>query len=321
MIRAIYCLAIAAAAAALSACTSLPDTSGFTAAAVATQQSTASVGNAVAAEMETAASALPQGDANRQSLEASLAAFRTSWEGTDKSLAAMVRYAESVQGIVSAGNEGRQSVAGLVGAVETLAGGLGVPVAPAAVGVLGETGQFIYAQIANMEAQKDLEASLIAAGPAIVRLQEVVEMQIDDAEAAFIGAHGVSRTLLASDYGELYTEYEALKARERDTLVSLARATSAGERAPFEAQLAEQQKLRAAFTVPAGEYEARDAALQAREAAARQLFAATRRSTAALGQAHLGMAEAVAARRPVSVASLSSAVDEMRALIEDWKAL
>ena len=309
------------ACAALGACTTLPDTSSFTAAAVATQQSTASVGGAVTAELEAAANALPQGDPNRQSLEASLTTFRTSWEGTDRSLAAMVRYAESVEGIVHAGNEGRKSVADMVDAVQTLAGDLGVPVAPAAVGVLGETGQFVYAQIANMEAQKDLEASLTAAGPAIVRLQQVIEAQIDESEAAFIGAHGVSRTLLVSDYGELEDEYQALKARERDTLVALARAGTPAERAALQARLAEQQKLREAFAVPAGEYETRDAALKAREAAARELFAATRRSTAALGQAHLSMAGAVARRQPVSVASLSSAVDEIRGLIEDWKAL
>jgi hypothetical protein len=320
MMRAICRALILAVAATLGACTTLPDTGNFTAAAVATQQATASVGNAVTAEIRVAAEALPEGTANRQSLTASADSFETSWAATDESLAAMVRYAESIQGIVSAGNEGRESVGQVVDAVQTLAGGLGVPLAPQAAGVLGETGKFVYAQIAIMEAEKKLAGSLVAAGPAIVRLQDVLELQIDEAEAAFIGAHGVSRSLLEGDYGPLYARYLALKTQERTTLVSLA-ATPPAARAPLEAQLAQIQKLREAFAGSVAEYETRDAALKSREATARQLFAATRRATSALALAHVSMAEALAQRRPVSVASLSGAVDEIRVLIEDWKAL
>jgi hypothetical protein len=221
---------------------------------------------------------------------------------------------------VSAGNEGGESVGEVVDAVKTLAGDLGVPIAPQAAGVLGETGKFIYAQIQTMEAEKDLVASLVAAGPAIVRLQDVLDLQIDEAEATFIVAHGVSRSVLEGKYGPLYVRYEELKTRERATLVSLA-TTAPAARAPLEAQLVQLQKLREAFDGPAEEFETRDAALKTREATARRLFAATRRATHGLGLAHLSMAEALAQRRPVSVASLSGAVEEVRALIEDWKAL
>jgi hypothetical protein len=321
MIRAVYRVPVMAAAAALTACTSLPDTGSFTAAAIATQQSTTAVGNAVEAEIQVAANALPPANPSRGLLTQKAKDFRTSWTTTEKSLAATVRYAESVEGIVAAGNEGRKSVDAVAEAIEDLAGGIGVPLAPAAAGAVLGTGELVYEQLARVRAARRLEESLAAAGPAIVLLQREIEAQINDAEDAFISAHGISQTLLESDFRELNQSYQALRERERETLVDLAAPPPANDLARLRNQLAEQQALREAFASPIAEYEKRNAVLREREASGRQLFGATRRAIAALGEAHLSMAEAVAKRRPVSVASLSGAVEEVRTLIEEWKAL
>lgn len=321
MRRAIYYAPVLAAAVALAACTALPDTGNFTAAAIATQQSTTAVGNVVGSEIDVAASVLTAGSPSRDTLEQRSKDFKASWATTEKSLAAMVRYAESIEGIVAAGNEGRKSVDAVAKAIENLAGGIGVPLAPAVAGAVKGTGELVYDQIVKVRAAKRLEGSLAEAGPAIVLLQQKIEAQINDAEDAFDAAHGISRIALESDFRELNNAYKALQERERSALVDLAAPPPGSNPVQLHAQLTEVQALRERFAVPIADYEKRDAALRDRAATASQLFGATRRATAGLGQAHLSMAEAVAKRRPVSAASLSSTLDEVRSLIEEWKAL
>ena len=163
-------------------CAPLPDLSGYTAATSTVRQSVASAGTAVSSEADRAGEVMI-GPANIEALRKAKAEFDTSWAKNRRAMDAMVRYASSIEAIAAAGNQGAKSAGAVADQLQGLIGALGLPIAPA-VGVVLNTGEKLFAQLALVRAAKSLKASLAAADPAVRELQGILSDNIAEAERA-----------------------------------------------------------------------------------------------------------------------------------------
>ena len=121
---------------ALTGCGSLPDASKLASASVQLRSAVAASGSAVESELKIA-------DRGGKAEE-----FAAKWEQTDRSCAALARYAEALGGIVKAGKESGAAAQQLADAGLELASGVGLPL-PAAAGPAIKLATTVYQQIAR----------------------------------------------------------------------------------------------------------------------------------------------------------------------------
>lgn len=312
---------------ALASCAPLPDLSGYTAATTSVRQSAVTVGQAVEREISSATSAASS-DQARESLKQSQAAFSAAWQHNVGAMDAMIRYAQSIEAIASAGNDGAKSAGRVADAVRDLAGSLGLPIGPV-VGLVSETGVKLYQQVALIRAARSLKASLVAADPAIQQLAMIAAANVDSADIAFNQSVSAQADALRAPGVGGFGEYLALDAlldqRERDAAQQLAARTAGnGDGAAIAAVRAKMLSFadaRAAIAGPLDQYRQRRDALEARRRAGLDLITATHSALAAWADAHTALTASVLNHRAVTTASLEAAVADLRDLISKWRAL
>ena len=310
----------------LAACATLPDTGGYTSATVEVRQSAAAVGDAVEAEIVAAAAGIEE-EGPRRAVEASAGDFRRAWNLTLGSLDATVRYAQSIQDVVDAGNRGAESARKVAASVSGLAGALGVTMGPAGAAV-ADTGAFVYGQIARIRAARSLAAALAAAGPAILRLQELVAGQVGDARTAFLRASAAELRALdrPAAFGTYVHRDADLSAEEKARLSDLADFVLLHpEQADRIAALKDRLKVigdtRAALAPGLGQYRLAAAEVARRRRAGLAVFDATDTALAAWAAAHQRLVSAVRNHQAVTVASVTTAAADLRALVRTWREL
>lgn len=315
-----------------TACTSLPDTSGYTAATIELRQSVNVVGDAVATELKIAGQPR-DGDSEpigkiRANLLVKASEFETSWKDVGVSLGAMVQYAESIEGIVRAGNEGAESAQKVAAAVKTLADTVsGDPMtegAKAALSTVSGTVAAIYGEFSKVRASKSLEKSLDTVGPTITKITSLVDELLRQAGRTHHHAVAISRlTVTTSDRFTDWDEIvERIDAEQKGVLDDLSDpALSPTDRKAKRARSDELAVLRERALPRLAEAQAAETVLALREKKGQELIAASRTALGDWAAAHQKLAAAVHNRTPVSVASLQAATAEIRELIKQWRAL
>jgi hypothetical protein len=308
---------IAAAVAGTAACTSLPDTSGYTEATLQLGQSVSGAGGALKSELARTAP-LIEDPSQRESIQSAATRFDEAWAATVESLAAMGRYAEAVEELTAAGNQGSQSAQQLSQSVLALAGAVGFVPGAAVAGVATETFQLLNSAIASVRASRSLGRSLAAADPIIQDIGGRVGEQVALARQTFIAL--VSQQRAGLDF--TYSDVKDLEAElRRQEMVAATRALTPGASGEAQPDLMRVRDARAVLAPRLTEYQSATTDLSARERAGLALFDATDAALLTWTDSHGRMVTAVRERRPVSFQSLLSAGQEIRGLVQRWRGL
>lgn len=311
----------------LSACADLPDLTGYSAATTQVRQSVAVAGNAVGAEIRNAGAAM-SGDP-QTTVEGAADKFDASWKKTVAGMDAMVDYAASIEAIAQAGNSGEESAEAVAAQVSGLAEALGDIFAPAgAIGALVDKARdaigFVGGQIARIEGAKSLERAIELSGPSIIRLQELVQAQTNDARTLFESALRAQEDALLTNHSEALGVRTAVRISEKRSLGQLAALAATQPRndatiATVKADLGRSRELLAAAQPELTEYDAALARIAARRTAGMALLDACDTALAAWGTAHVKLVEAIRNHRPATLASLNAAVTDLRELVKQWR--
>jgi hypothetical protein len=317
MIRSKGKLAIVAFVAGAAACTSLPDTHGYTVATLALKQNAVAAGDVMHSELARTADQFPEGP-DRNALKAKVEEFDTAWQVTVASLAAMGEYAQAVENLTKAGNNGAQSAHELSDKVLSLAGTVGFVPGAAAAGILADTFSSVYREVANLLAARSLEASLAAADPILQGIAGKVSTQVGQAEQTFNALISQQAGQVDIAFTDVHDIDAALGRAEDDATRSAASGNSGGA---LQANLTRLRDARALIAPRVAEYQAARDAVAARERAGRNLFLATRTALKNWADSHSLLVTAVRERRPVSFQSLLAAGEDVRSLIQRWRDL
>jgi|GEM_PF-4660201 len=308
---------IAAAVAATAACTSLPDTSGYTEASMQLGHSVAAAGGALKTELARTTTQIPD-SAQRERVKAAADQFDAAWATTVESVTALGRYAQAVEELTAAGNQGSQSAQQLSQSVLTLAGAVGFVPGAAVAGVATQTFAMINSAVANVRASRSLGRSLAAADPIIQDIGARVGEQVALARQTFIGLVSEQRAQLDFAYGDA-TDLEAeLRRQELD---AARRALTPGASGEAQTDLTRVRDARAVLAPRLAEYRDASDDITVRERAGLALFDATDAALLSWTDGHGRMVTAIRERRPVSFQSLLSAGQEIRALAQRWRTL
>jgi hypothetical protein len=310
-------LAVTALLAGVAACTSLPDTSGYTAATFELKQSAVAVGAVMQTEMARTAAEIP-GDNNRDDLTAKATAFGHAWGITVTSLAAMGDYAQAVEDLTNAGNHGAQSAQQLFSSITPLARAAGLLPGADVVAAVGDTVSTIYTQLALVRASHSLERSLTAADPIMQDVARGVTGQVNTAEHMFNVLISQQRLDLDVAFGPISDLDTNLQGQE---IEATRRATNPAAGSSLQADLTRLRDARALLAPRVAEYQAALDAVAARERAGRNLFLATRTALQNWTESHSRLVTAVRERRPVSFQSILAASQDVRSLIQRWREL
>jgi hypothetical protein len=230
----------------------------------------------------------------------------------------MGRYAQSIEELTAAGNNGSQSARQVGDSVLALAGAVGLVPGAAVAGVAVETFSMINSAVANVRASRSLGRSLAVADPIIRDIGGVVDQQVDLARETFRALVSQQRAAIDFSYSEA-TDLEAELRRQE--LAAATRALTPGASGDVQADLSRVRDARAVLAPRLGEYRSAMADLAARERAGLALFDSTDSALATWTDSHGRMVTAIRERRPVSFQSLLAAGQEIRGLAQRWRGL
>jgi hypothetical protein len=293
-------------AVALAGCGTLPDAKPFAEASQTLATSVTSAGQAVVDSLGEAG-ALSASDEAAYKERADR--FRAAWAEREAAARAVAAYAESVSDLISAGQQGGETVKKVGDSLSGLAGALGIPLATPAVGVLGDVARFLVDRIALVRASDSLETALAQAQPAVDRLAERIASESDQQ----------LRTLLESSFknrrsqirGQYSSEPDQLKLLEARRLELIA--PTLNDTAALPALLQQDQAL-ASVRARLAERDRRLVENATAHKARLQLLNALSAATTTWAHAHRDLAAAVKEKRKVSVAELQTTVADLKAL-------
>jgi hypothetical protein len=317
----------------LGGCTSLPDTSGYTAATIQVKQAVATTGDVVKGELLSAIKAKAT-TANNESVKN----LEAAWAATMRSLDAMVAHAQSIEQIVDAGNKGAESAKQVADSVKNLVDAVKVDALSGASAKVfelsAETVAFVYGEYSKHVAAKSLEEALHRFGPSMAKITALVQAQIADARRLFVEQIEAQVQLLQTpaqtpeDAGRRFGnwikrhgELDETAAQATQLLVRGIKNNKPDDIAKAKAMIADVetgQKMTAPRLVA---YEAKMYAIRQREKAGNSILGTAENAVAAWGIAHQELVKAVKERKPVSVESLTAAVVEIRTLMQRWREL
>ncbi|MBN4055001.1 hypothetical protein JYT15_00680 [Acidimicrobium ferrooxidans] len=310
----------------LGGCTSLPNTSGYTAATIQVRQAVATTGEVVQQELRMAIKAKATTADNE-----SVKNLKAAWAATMKSLDAMVAHAQSIEQIVDAGNTGAESAKQLANSVKKLLDAVKVDAMSGASATLAQlstdTVAFVYCEYLKHSAAKSLEVALDRFGPSMAKISALVQAQLGDARRLFVqqiaaqvnrleqGGTGYGGWIKRN--GQLNEEAE----KAIDLLVSGIKNKKPKEVTKAKTTIADTEIGRKAIAPRLAEYAAKLNPIRQRGKAGRSILGAAENAVAAWGVAHQQLVKAVKERKPVTVKSLIAAVVELRALTQRWREL
>ena len=293
---------VAFAALALGGCASLPDVGPFVEATTEVRSAVNQAGITVEAELR-----------RMEGGESSADKLKAQWSTRVGALSAMVSYSESLQTIVSAGQQGAQSVEALADSATKLANaaGIAVPVAGAA-GQVVEIAKTVYREIALMRAAKSLEEALERSRRPVEEIAAIIGEDIADLKVILQAASDEITGNLEIDHQVGLEFRDALLVR-RDALYAIGadRLTAAqkGELMEVDGLIASTNEWYAPLQHQLNEARAR---LSASESLVDAASAAVRQ----WGLAYSNLVLAVKERRPVSTQSLAAAAIDIRDLTQ-----
>lgn len=314
----------------LTGCTSLPDTSGYTASTIRLKSGVVSGGDAVKDQWTIAVRELPDGGASDQ-LQVDLERFVSSWKLVEISLTAMVNYAESIEGIVDAGNSGAQSARDVADAAKALLDTVKVlpqgDAATAIFGTVADAASFAYGEIAKARAAKRLEESLAKLGPAMEATTEIIAVLLRDARKLFLNVSELRINELDTEYGDLLRQKKELNQVQlgltqliHDELEKWSgdgdKTKSKENLEALRDRLGEAEKALGALNVQLAEYNTKKAQLMLTRKTGLALFGSTQSALSEWSASNQKLVKAVRDRKPVTMESLIAAANEIQSLVE-----
>ncbi|NJD05379.1 MAG: hypothetical protein FIA97_02635 [Methylococcaceae bacterium] len=307
-------------------CTTLPNTSGYTAATIQVKQAVSTTGQVVESELLNAI------EARAIKADESLAGqFHSTWNQTTHSLDAMVGYAQSVEQIVDAGNNGAESARRVADSVKQLADAVKVDPTTWAGGEAAklsvDTLAFVYGEYSKFSAAKSLEEALDRSGPAMAKINGLVQAQVADAKRLFIEQIAAQAQELqsgGSGYGDWLKRKRENDAQTQIAVAALTKSLSAGDPeniARSKARIANTEAARAQIAPRVAEYESKFEQIRLRNNAGLSILGAAETAVATWGSTHQDLVYAIKHRQTVSVDSLILAVNEIRSLTQRWREL
>lgn len=311
----------------LAGCADLPDLGGYGAATVEVRQSVAVAGSAVGTEIRNAASVIDD-KAVQTGVRESADRFDNAWAVTIATMDAMADYAASIEAIAQSGNKGKESVSAVADQIDGLGKAVAAIFPPAAVltDVVAATrgaAEFIGDQAAKVRAARDLREAIARAGPSIVRLQSIVQLQIRESRAAF------NSSLIAQE-GALVMHTDALAVRKQ---VRTKRKSAENDLAAYvkqdnrdearvdakRAEIARLDQIQSSVSDQLAAYDANVSAIAGRRTAGIALLDACDRALAAWAAAHSKLVEAITTHRTLTLGSLVAAATDLRELTKQWR--
>jgi len=317
----------------LPGCTTLPDTSGYTAATIQVKQAVATTGDVVSGELRSAIEAKAIIDKNE-----AIKNFKVAWIAVMKSLDAMVAHAQSIEQIVDAGNKGAESARQVADSVKNLAEAVKVDAITGAsakvVELSAETLAFIYGEYSKHVAAKSLEEALDKFGPSMTRITALIQAQIADARRLFdeqieaqvqlLNSPAVEHGDVGKRFGNWIKRHEELDEMAQRAVHLLAIGVSNNKTDDIKrakemiADIEIGQKM---IAPQLAEYKTKLHAIRKREKVGYSIIGSAENAVGAWGISHQMLVKAVKERKPVSVDSLTAAVVEIRTLIQRWREL
>ncbi|MGZ8182438.1 MAG: hypothetical protein ACXWT1_10795 [Methylobacter sp.] len=311
----------------LGGCTTLPSTSGYTAATIQVKYAVATTGEVVEAELVTAIDAGAT-TANNDSVKN----FNAAWSQTVDSLDAMVKYAASIEQIVDAGNQGAESAKQVADSVKTLVDTVKVdPMSGAAAELTklsADTVAFVYGEYSKFVAAKSLEEALDRFAPSMAKISNLVQAQVADARLLFTEQIEAQVQELksggTSGYGNWIERNQELDTQAQMAVTALIKLTGTNRTADIakaKTLVADTELAREQIAPRIAEYEGKLHLISQRDKAGRSVLGAAENAIAAWAVAHQQLVQAIKERKPVSVESLTAAVGEIRTLTQKWREL
>lgn len=310
-----YVLAVGAGLATAS-CTSLPDTSDYTKATVQVRNSVRLSGDLLEAELERGIAAIPA-DLRTPALATASKDFSAAWGATTGSLDALTRYAESIETLTKAGNSGATSGESFADSVLKLAGAAGLGPADAVGRLIVDTAGFIGDAVAKLRAARSVRQSMEAAEPIVQQSMIGIAAQTGTAERLF-------RASISEQRNGIDRKCDLVRNVERsldELALQIGGQATVGASPDMEAKATRLRTGREAIAPHVADCDSAVAALDAREREGTALFAATSAAFEAWRSSHTRVVTAVQQRRPVSVQSLLTASEDLRALVTRWRDL
>lgn len=307
----------------LTSCTSLPDTSAYTTASYRLQSTSVAAGGLVDDEFERLVKVVPEDQVERTRNAAG--EFNAAWTSTTTSLGAMARYAESVEKLAKAGNSGKESADRLSDSIDGLTQMIGVTPGGAAFDLARDLFGVLNTQLQNVRAAKSLKASLDRADPIIADVATLAERQVEAARSNFNQAISVQEVALdnsVADIDQTDQDLATLEVEAERTLAALSLDSSSEARR--EAAMAELERIRAgreALAPRMTAFQNNKSELEERKRAGEEIFDATAVAIREWRASHAEVVEAMAERRPISIAALTAATEDLKDLTERWRDL
>lgn len=238
--------------------------------------------------------------------------LKANWAARDKAMTALLAYAESLDAIVAAGKSGAESAGSIADSIKGLAGaaGVAIPGSPEMLAVATDTAKFLYAQIANVRAAKQLSKALTEAQPAVEKIAEVMRKDLMDLDKIVQGANQIIQTAASTEMSASGLQDQRKSLREEMKKVSdLSSQTNREAYARLSPLMAE---VDARYAV----YEAKLAASTKRVRASRQLINAADLALDSWTAGHAQLAVAARNKTTVSTTALLDAAVELRDLVK-----
>ena len=317
----------------MAGCSTLPDTSGYTAATIQVRQAVATTGDVV--RQEVLSTYRVQAAAGGEN---AVTNFDAAWAASMKSMDAMVAHAQSIEQIVDAGNQGAESARAVADSVKHLVDAVNVDAISGTSASLArlstDTVAFVYGEYSKYVAGSSLDDALTKFGPSIIKITTLIQAQVGDAGRLFDEQIEAQVQLLASpalsdaDADSRYGNWIKQHGRLDTMAVTATQLLAQGLRdnnpnviAKAKTMIADVEAGREMTAPRMAAYEAKLQTIRQREKAGRSIIGSAENAVAAWGIAHQEMARAVKERKKFSVESLTEAVAEIRTLIQRWREL
>ncbi|MHC4534549.1 MAG: hypothetical protein ACYS6K_11410 [Planctomycetota bacterium] len=281
-------------------CTSLPDIGPFTDATHQLKVAVAQSGSTVSDELRYTEG----GNQTADKLD-------EAWKERNQAFEAIAAYSDSLEAIVSAGNEGAQTAGELADSIQEFAdaAGIVIPASPAAIKVASDSIKFLAQQIANTRAAKSLEEAMVKAQPAVEQIVKLIVEDLEDIDGIFRAANKLVEINFKNSYAtrisyRMVLEDFVLKADIADANDAVLK------------RLVQVNELLDSTNSWYSEYKQGLEQNQNRLRVGRALIKTAQASVQQWVTAHKQVVNALKNRRPVSTESLLEAAVEIRYLLK-----
>lgn len=281
-------------------CTSLPNVGPF---ADATHQLKA----AVAQSGSTVSDELRYTEGGKEAADQLVEA----WKERNQAFEAIAAYSDSLEAIVSSGNQGAQAAGELADSIQEFAEtvGIAIPASPAAINAVSDSIKLLVKYIANTRAAKSLEEAMVKAQPAVEQIVKLIVEDLEDIDGIFRAANKLVEINFKNSYATRISYRKVL-----EDFVQKADIADAND--AVLKRLVQVNELLDSTNSWYSEYQQGLEQNQKRLRVGRALIKTAQASVQQWVTAHKQVVNALKNRRPVSTETLLEAAVEIRYLLK-----